>query len=94
MPELHLAWCCRYMAEMELVGEAIPSMLARAGEAKNTHFTMSLYCSKVCSWTVLRGDGLQNRHWIPLTSRYLPCLSLVTNTSPHCWFLIECARVR
>ena len=49
MPEVHLAWCCRYMSEMELVGEAIPSMLARAGEAKNTHFTMSLYCSKVCA---------------------------------------------
>ena len=47
MPEVHLAWCCRYMAEMELVGEAIPSMLAKAGEAKTTHFTMSLYCSKV-----------------------------------------------
>ncbi|CAM9793974.1 unnamed protein product, partial [Laminaria digitata] len=45
VPQVHLAWCCRYMAEMELVGEAIPSLLAKAGETKNTHFTMSLYCS-------------------------------------------------
>ncbi|CAM9627299.1 unnamed protein product [Laminaria digitata] len=54
VPGVHLAWCCRYMAEMELVGEAIPSMLARAGEAKNTHFTMSLYCSKVRALASLR----------------------------------------
>ena len=35
------------MSEMELVGEAIPSMLATVGNIKDTHFTMSLYCSKV-----------------------------------------------
>ena len=54
-----MAWCCRRMSEMELVGESIPSMLARAGEAKNTHFTMSLYCSKVRGWTVPEGSALR-----------------------------------
>lgn len=46
VPEVHLAWCCRYMSEFELVGEALPSLLASAGGRKDTHFTMSLYCSK------------------------------------------------
>lgn len=38
------------MSEMEFVGEALPSMLATAGSKKDTHFSMSLYCSggKVC----------------------------------------------
>lgn len=45
VPEVHLVWCCRSMAEMELVGEAIPSMLASAGNKKDSHFTMSLYCT-------------------------------------------------
>ncbi|CAN0319680.1 unnamed protein product [Scytosiphon promiscuus] len=45
VPEVHLAWCCRYLSEMELVGEALPSMLASAGTKKDTHFSMSLYCS-------------------------------------------------
>lgn len=45
VPEVHLAWCCRSMSEMELVGEALPSMLASAGGVKDTHFSMSLYCS-------------------------------------------------
>lgn len=45
VPEIHLAWCCRSMSEMELVGEALPSLLATAGEKKDTHFSMSLYCS-------------------------------------------------
>ncbi|CAM9204572.1 unnamed protein product, partial [Hapterophycus canaliculatus] len=45
VPELHVAWCCRYLSEMELVGEALPSMLASAGRKKDTHFSMSLYCS-------------------------------------------------
>lgn len=31
VPEVHLVWCCRSMTEMELVGEAIPSMIASAG---------------------------------------------------------------
>ena len=49
VPEVHLAWCCRSMSEMELVGEALPSLLASAGAKKDTHFSMSLYCSgKVC----------------------------------------------
>ena len=64
MPELHLAWCCRYMAEMELVGEAIPSMLARAGEAKNPHFTMSLYCSKVRALASCRQRFLDRRRHV------------------------------
>eukprot|EP00752_Nemacystus_decipiens_P008264 g7389.t2 len=46
VPEVHLAWCCRYMSEFELVGEALPSLLASAGNKKDTHFTMSLYCTK------------------------------------------------
>eukprot|EP00752_Nemacystus_decipiens_P015662 g13976.t1 len=46
VPEVRLAWCCRYMSEFELVGEALPSLLASAGSKKDTHFTMSLYCSK------------------------------------------------
>ena len=33
------------MSEMGLVGEAIPSMLASAGTKKDTHFTLSLYCT-------------------------------------------------
>ncbi|CAM9615270.1 unnamed protein product, partial [Ectocarpus sp. 12 AP-2014] len=45
VPEVHLAWCCRTLSEMELVGEALPSLLAGAGRAKDTHFSMSLYCS-------------------------------------------------
>lgn len=45
VPEVHLAWCCRSMSEMELVGEALPSLLASAGAKKDTHFSMSLYCS-------------------------------------------------
>ena len=50
VPEVNLAWCCRYMSEMELVGECLPSVLASAGSKKDTHFSMSLYCSssKVC----------------------------------------------
>lgn len=49
VPEVHLVWCCRSMAEMELVGEAIPSMLASAGSKNESHFTLTLYCtSKVC----------------------------------------------
>ena len=67
VPDVHLVWCCRYMAEMELVGEAIPSMLARAGEAKNTHVTMSLYCSKVRA----------------LASRRLQVLDLRRNVGVH-----------
>ena len=46
VPEVHLAWCCRFMSEFELVGEALPSLLASAGSKKDTHFTVSLYCSK------------------------------------------------
>lgn len=46
VPEVHLAWCCRFMSEFELVGEALPSLLASAGSKKDTHFTMSLYCTK------------------------------------------------
>ena len=61
VPEVHLVWCCRHMAEMELVGEAIPSMLASAGDAKNTHFTMSLYCSRVRA-LVFRRQPFLNRH--------------------------------
>ncbi|CBJ34105.1 conserved unknown protein [Ectocarpus siliculosus] len=45
VPEVNLAWCCRYMSEMELVGECLPSVLASAGSKKDTHFSMSLYCS-------------------------------------------------
>lgn len=45
VPEVHLVWCCRSMAEMELVGEAIPSMLASVGTKKESHFTLSLYCT-------------------------------------------------
>lgn len=45
VPEVHLAWCCRSLSEMTLVGEALPSLLASAGRAKDTHFSMSLYCS-------------------------------------------------
>ncbi|CAN0339970.1 unnamed protein product, partial [Ectocarpus sp. 13 AM-2016] len=45
VPEVKLAWCCRYMSEMELVGECLPSVLASAGSKKDTHFSMSLYCS-------------------------------------------------
>ncbi|CAM9564012.1 unnamed protein product [Ectocarpus fasciculatus] len=45
VPEVHLAWCCRTMVEMQLVGEAIPSMLASAGSKKHSHFTLSLYCT-------------------------------------------------
>ncbi|CAM9591145.1 unnamed protein product [Ectocarpus sp. 4 AP-2014] len=45
VPEVHLAWCCRTMVEMQLVGESIPSMLASAGSKKDTHFTLSLYCT-------------------------------------------------
>lgn len=45
VPEVHVSWCCRDMDEMELVGESIPSMLESAGTAKDTHFSMSLYCS-------------------------------------------------
>eukprot|EP00903_Cladosiphon_okamuranus_P013765 g12813.t1 len=46
VPEVHVAWCCRFLSEFELVGEALPSLLACAGTKKDTHFTMSLYCSK------------------------------------------------
>ncbi|CAM9758656.1 unnamed protein product [Ectocarpus sp. 12 AP-2014] len=45
VPEVHLAWCCRTMVEMKLVGESIPSMLASAGSKKDSHFTLSLYCT-------------------------------------------------
>ncbi|CAM9965694.1 unnamed protein product, partial [Ectocarpus sp. 6 AP-2014] len=45
VPEVHMAWCCRTLSEMELVGEALPSLLAGAGRVKDTHFSMSLYCS-------------------------------------------------
>ena len=45
VPEVRLVWCCRFLSEMELVGEAIPSLLASAGAKKDTHFSMSLYCS-------------------------------------------------
>ncbi|CBN80509.1 ferric reductase [Ectocarpus siliculosus] len=45
VPEVHLAWCCRTMVEMQLVGESIPSMLASAGSKKGSHFTLSLYCT-------------------------------------------------
>ena len=45
VPEVHLAWCCRTMVEMQLVGESIPSMLASAGSKKDSHFTLSLYCT-------------------------------------------------
>ena len=45
VPEVHLVWCCRSMTEMELVGEAIPSMIASAGTKKDSHFTLSLYCT-------------------------------------------------
>lgn len=45
VPEVHLVWCCRFLSEMALVGEAFPSLIASAGEKKDTHFSMSLYCS-------------------------------------------------
>lgn len=45
VPEVHLAWCCRTMVEMQLVGESIPSMLASAGSKKDSHITLSLYCT-------------------------------------------------
>lgn len=45
VPEVHLVWCCRSMTEMELVGEAIPSMLGSAGPKQDSHFTLSLYCT-------------------------------------------------
>ncbi|CAN0069464.1 unnamed protein product, partial [Ectocarpus fasciculatus] len=45
VPEVNLVWCCRYMSEMKLVGECLPSVLASAGSKKDTHFSMSLYCS-------------------------------------------------
>lgn len=45
VPEIHFVWSCRSMKEMELVGESLPSMLALAGSKKDSHFTMSLYCT-------------------------------------------------
>ncbi|CAM9215996.1 unnamed protein product [Sphacelaria rigidula] len=50
VPEVHLVWSCRSMKEMELVGESLPSLLASAGRKKDSHFTMSLYCTgKACA---------------------------------------------
>lgn len=62
VPEVHLVWCCRSMAEMELVGEAIPSMLASAGTKKDSHFTLSLYCT-----SKVRASKSCDRHSISCT---------------------------
>lgn len=52
------------MTEMELVGEAIPSMLASAGTKKDSHFTLSLYCT-----SKVRGSKDGDRHeFIPTRS--------------------------
>lgn len=45
VPEVHLAWCCRRLAEMQLLGEALPSMLANAGTGADVCFKISLFCS-------------------------------------------------
>lgn len=49
VPEVHLVWCCRRVAEMALVGESLPSLLASAGAGADVRFQISLFCSsEVC----------------------------------------------
>lgn len=57
VPEVHLVWSCARMAEMKLVGEALPSMLVSAGAGADVRFKTSLFCSGevrmspvVCHW--------------------------------------------
>lgn len=46
VPEVHLVWSCRRIEEIELVGEALPSLLASAAPAgAESLFKMSLFCS-------------------------------------------------
>lgn len=77
VPEVHLAWCCRDMREMELVGESLPSMLATTGDVKETHFTLSLYCSgKVDCLGYLLGRPLHCHEvrWVHIS--HLPSLKI------------------
>lgn len=45
VPEVRLVWSCRRVAEMALVGESLPSLLASAGAGAEDRFEMSLFCS-------------------------------------------------
>lgn len=46
VPEVYLAWSCQRAAELEIVGESIPSLLSMAGSKRDPRlFTLSLFCS-------------------------------------------------
>lgn len=77
------------MAEMELVGEALPSMLAKAGGIQDTNFTMSLYCSKVrvCYQAKKWGTDAKLRYCIPVPLSFVSLMSLCM----FCLCLAVCA---
>lgn len=53
MPDVHLAWSCREMEEMKLVGESLPTVIASARRtAGESSFNMSLFCSNNVSSAV------------------------------------------